>query len=324
MTAPTGASAAWPARVAVVGAGTMGSGFAEIFGGAGIPSVLADARPEAAEAGRAGACERARSAEERGMWAQGTAERVEANVSAAATLAEAVQAADLVLEAVTEDPGVKAAVYAEIEGAANRDAVIATNTSAIPIKQLASTLASPERFLGVHWFNPPQWVPSVELIPAPATAPDVVERVTAALVALGKRPTVVGDAAGFVGNRIQFAMFKEAVAIVEDGVATPEAVDEVVRNSFGFRLPFFGPFMIADMAGLDVYEGAYRALEEQFGPRFAAPRPITDMVAAGRVGTKVGAGYLDHDPDRVPEIIERRDASYAALSELLKRLSADM
>ena len=128
--------------------------------------------------------------------------------------------------------------------------MIATNTSAIPIRELAPALRSPERFVGTHWFNPPQWIPCVEVIAGPSTSPEVIAKTASLLTRLGKKPVVVGDAGGFVANRLQFAMYKEAVSIVADGVATPEQVDEVVRNSFGFRLPIFGPFMIADMAGL--------------------------------------------------------------------------
>ncbi len=291
----------------------MGSGFAEVFAGAGISAVLADASLERANEGRAAAVSRARDAEARGMWPAGTGDRVEGNLSAAGDIGEAASGAQLVLEAVTENPAVKAA----------GDSVVATNTSAIPIEQLAKSFGAPQRFLGAHWFNPPQWVPCVELIPSTRTDPEVVERLRSCLRALGKRAVVVGDAAGFVANRIQFAMFKEAAAVVEEGVASAEAVDEVVRSSFGFRLPFFGPFMIADMAGLDVYEGAYRALEENIGPHLAPPRAVTEMVAAGRVGTKVGAGYLEHDPARIREILERRDQAYAALGDLVRRMFPD-
>ena len=173
--------------------------------------------------------------------------------------------ADLVVEAVLERPDVKLAVYEEIERAAGDDTVIATNTSSIPIAELAAGLRRPNRFLGVHWFVPPLLVPCVEVIRTPSTDERVVEIVVEALTRLGKTPVVVGDGPGFVANRIQFAMFREAARIVEDGIAGPEQVDEVVRSSFGFRLPFFGPFTIADMAGLDVYADIYETLERGLG-----------------------------------------------------------
>jgi 3-hydroxybutyryl-CoA dehydrogenase len=299
----------------------MGSGFGELFAAIGIPTVVVDSTPERADAGRTGALERARHAEDEGWRAPGSADRVASCLGSATSAGEAARDADLVIEAVTEDPDVKLAVYREVEEAARPETVLATNTSAIPVAKLAQGLRRPERFLGTHWFNPPQWVPCVEVIAAPATEPEVVERVTALLTRAGKRPVPVGDGPGFVANRLQLAMFREAVAVVEAGLASPEAVDEVVRSSFGFRLPFFGPFLIADMAGLDTHAGAYRAIEAVLGPSWAPPTPVREMVEAGRLGTKVGKGYLPHDPERLPELLERRDAAYVALGRLLDRLA---
>jgi len=308
---------AWPRRVAIVGAGTMGSGIAEVLSGAGIATALVDAAPGAADRGRDGAVSRARAAEARGHWPAGTGDHVASCLTAATSIATAVADADLVLEVVTEDPTVKAAVYAQIEAAAPATAVLASNTSALPIGALAGSLARPERFLGVHWFNPPQWTPGVEVIPHAGTDPAVAEDVRSALAGLGKVAAIVGDGPGFVGNRIQFAMFREAAAVVAEGLATPEAVDDVVRSTFGFRLPLYGPFRIADMAGLDVYAGAYAALEEHLGERMSAPPEVTAHVAAGRTGTKAGAGYYEHDPATRDADLERRDVAYAALRAFL-------
>ena len=178
----------------------------------------------------------------------------------------------------------KLAVYAAIEAAADDDAVIATNTSSIPIAQLAAGLQRPGRFLGVHWFVPPLLVPCVEVIPTRTTDDRVVDEVVGALTRLGKTAvSSSGDGPGFVANRIQFAMFREAARIVEDGVATPEQVDEVVRSSFGFRLPFFGPFTIADMAGLDVYADIFDTLERGLGRDFLPVRPGLTSTLAGLI-----------------------------------------
>jgi 3-hydroxybutyryl-CoA dehydrogenase len=285
-----GGGAAWPRRAAVVGAGTMGGGFAQLLALAGVECVIADASPEAAEA----ACERA-VAEAAGFAAAGlmpedAASRIAERLRAADDVAGAAEGADVLFEAVTEDPTVKVEVLTAAEAALAPDAILATNTSAIPIAELAGALRHPERFLGVHWFNPALWVPCVELIAGPATSATAVDAMEALLRTLGKRPVRVGDGAGFVGNRIQFAMFREAALVVAEGLATAEQVDDVVRHSFGWRLPFLGPFQIADFAGLDVYAGAYRALEAAFGERLAAPALVEDMVAQGRLGVKSGAG----------------------------------
>ncbi|MBW3602954.1 MAG: 3-hydroxyacyl-CoA dehydrogenase family protein [Actinobacteria bacterium] len=175
----------------------------------------------------------------------------------------------------------------------------------------------PGRFLGTHWFNPPEWTPGVEVIPAGATDEQVVERTVAVLRAIGKRPTVVGDGPGFVANRLQSALFAEAVACVDDGLATPAQVDEVVRTTFGFRLPFFGPFQIADMAGLDVYREVFGTLEHGLGRRFRPPAALGRLVEADRRGTKNGAGFFDYTAGERERLLAERDRRYAALAGLL-------
>ena len=131
--------------------------------------------------------------------------------------------------------------------------------------------------------------------------------VVAVLERLGKVAVVVGDGPGFVANRIQFALFKEATQIVEDGLATPEQVDEVVRSSFGFRLPFFGPFAIADLAGLDVYADIYDTLERGLGDAFSTPALLREHVDRGEFGVKTGRGFLRLSPENAKALIERRD-----------------
>lgn len=163
----------WPRRVAILGAGTMGSGFAHVFALAGIPVSIADATPERSARARADLVDRLYGYEEQGLFRTGAAKAVEEAVDVAGSVAEAVAAADYMVEAVTEDPAVKARVFAEVEEAASTEAVIASNTSAIPIADLATSFREPSRFLGTHWFNPPQWIPGVEIIPSEQTAGEV-------------------------------------------------------------------------------------------------------------------------------------------------------
>jgi 3-hydroxybutyryl-CoA dehydrogenase len=312
----------WPKRVAVVGAGTMGVGIAHVFAVAGIPTALVDASPDRSEQARVHALELLERLEAIGcVDARGRA-RGEASLTAAGSIAEAVRDADLVAEAVVERPEVKLEAYEQVEAAAAADAVIATNTSSIPIALLASGLRRPERFLGVHWFVPPLLVPCVEVIAAPATDRRVVERIVDVLARLGKAPVSVGDGPGFVANRIQFAMFREAARIVEAGLATPAQIDDVVRSSFGFRLPFFGPFTIADMAGLDVYADIYATLERELGEEFRAPAVLTEHVANGEYGVKTGRGFLQIPPEQAAQLVERRDRAYHALSLLREEIEA--
>ncbi len=227
---------------------------------------------------------------------------------------------DLVFEAVPEDMDLKRDTLGACSGAAPPGAVIVSNTSSLPINDLAAFVGDQERFCGMHWFNPPEWTPGVEVIPARETTTETVERVVEFLRGIGKRPAVVGDGPGFVANRIQNALFLEAVRCVEEGLASPQEVDEVVRSCFGFRLPFFGPFQIADMAGLDVYESVLGVLEEGLGERFEAPETLRKLVEGGRTGTKSGAGFLEYTEEERDRLLIERDRRYAALNELLERL----
>jgi 3-hydroxybutyryl-CoA dehydrogenase len=317
-TLPVGALA-WPRRAAIVGAGTMGLGVAECWIAAGVAVTLVDAAPEQTRLAHARLAERVQKHATAGLVDPEVSARV-ASMAAADSIAGAVGDADLVFEAVFERIELKRQVYATIEAAARPTTLLASNTSSLPIDDLAAGLRHPQRFFGMHWFNPPEWTPGVELIPAQSTDPHAVSQARDFLLAIGKRPIVVGSGPGFVANRIQMALFREALACVDEGLASPEAVDEVVRSCFGFRLPFFGPFQIADMAGLDVYRDVFGILERGLGARFEAPASFVARVEQGQYGTKTGGGFFQYTPQEREQLLIARDRYYAALSELLAQL----
>jgi 3-hydroxybutyryl-CoA dehydrogenase len=300
----------------------MGIGIAHVLAVNGVRTAVVDATPELSAAGHARALQLLERLQSIGVIESDELARGAACLRPEPSIAAATRDADLIFEAVVEQAEVKQNVYAEIEAATADSAVIATNTSSIPIKLLASRLKRPCRFLGVHWFVPPLLVPCVEVIPSPTTDEHVVADVCDALERMRKSPVRVGDGPGFVANRIQFAMFKEAAMVVQEGLATPEQVDEVVRSSFGFRMPFFGPFTIADMAGLDVYADIYDTLRRGLGESFRVPAMLAERVDAGAFGVKTGAGFLDITEDQAVALIERRDRAYHALSLLREQLGA--
>ncbi|OLT23768.1 3-hydroxyacyl-CoA dehydrogenase [Pseudonocardia sp. CNS-139] len=310
-------------RIAVVGAGYMGGGIAQAFALAGHDVTLADSSAEVAEK----AVERLVAEGEKyaadGLFPDGAGAVLAQRLHAAPDAAAAVADAWYVTEAVFERIDVKHDVLRTICEAAPADAVIGTNTSAIPIAELAEAVTGPERFLGVHWMNPSYFVPCVEVIPTTRTDAAVVERVADLLREAGKQPTVVADTPGFVANRLQFALYKECTRMVEEGAATPAQIDEVVRNSFGFRLPFFGPFLISDIAGLDVYRASMATLERDLGERLAVPQALTDQVEAGRLGLKSGEGFFPHGPEDAERLRRYRDAGYAWLAALRAQLDAE-
>ncbi|GAA1757813.1 3-hydroxyacyl-CoA dehydrogenase family protein [Pseudarthrobacter sulfonivorans] len=301
---------------AVVGSGYMGGGIAQVLALHGYKVMLGDVDGETAERARVRLVEQAKDFEAHGLLPEGASKIIDANLAAAPSIEEAVAAADYIAEAVPEEPELKANILRRVSAAAPPHAIIGTNTSAIPIRELAPSVTGPERFLGVHWMNPAPFIPGVELIPGQETNPEVLDRAEQLIRSLGKTPARVADTPGFVANRLQFALYKEAAQIVDEGTATPEQIDAVVSNTFGFRLALFGPFAIGDMAGLDVYESAYRTLEKAYGERFAAPEALVAMVKDGNLGLKSGHGFLDVDPGNKTALLAYRDNAYARLSQL--------
>ncbi len=306
-------------RVAVVGAGYMGGGIAQVLAMAGLDVVIVDADPATTRRHLDRVRQEAESFEEQGLFDPGSASLVRANIRAADSLAEAVADVDLVEEAVLEQPEIKGPVLRSIEQAARPDAVIGSNTSTIPIGGLAANLERTGRFLGVHFSNPAPFIPGVELITHAGTEEPVIQAVEALIARTGKLSARVNDKAGFVLNRLQYVLLKEAFNLVEDGVATAEDVDIIVRTTFGYRLPFFGPFAIADMAGLDVYAAGFRTLEEHYGDRLAPPTMLTDLVNAGQFGVKQGGGLVIPAGDQAA-LIAYRNKVYARLGQLLREL----
>lgn len=306
--------------VAVIGSGYMGGGIAQVFALGGHRVVLGDVDATTAREARTRLVAQAGQFEAQGLFPDGAGDVVEANLAAADSIEEAVSHAAFVTEAVPEDLAVKTAVLTRISDALAPDAIVGSNTSAIPISRLSTALSAPERFLGVHWMNPAPFIPGVELISGLATSAATFETVETLIQRLGKVTVRVADAPGFVANRLQFALYKEASRIVEEGTASAAEVDVVVSNTFGFRLALFGPFAIGDMAGLDVYDASYATLETAFGERFASPVPLRSAVKSGNVGTKSGGGILGINPDEVPALLAYRDAAYAHLSRLRSAL----
>lgn len=305
---------------AVVGGGYMGGGIAQMLARAGYAVRIADVSAEAAVTARERLIREAFEFEADDLFPVGAAETIADGIVAASTIAEAVQGAEIIEEAVPEILEVKGPTLAAISADALPDALIGSNTSTIAISALAHSVVQPERFLGVHFSNPAPFIPGVELIPHAGTSEDALHRARAVVTAVGKESAVVSDVTGFVINRLQYALFHEATQLVEEGVASAEDIDIMVRTTFGFRLPFFGPFAIADMAGLDVYANCYTSLQTSFPERFATPRVLNELVESGRHGTKSGGGFLNTPADRVPELVQYRNRAYAEMSKLLEEL----
>ncbi|MGO1198971.1 MAG: 3-hydroxyacyl-CoA dehydrogenase family protein [Dermabacteraceae bacterium] len=307
--------------IAIVGSGYMGGGIAQIFAKAGFSVLIADQSAEVAAKAYDRLVEEARGFEERSLFPAGSAAAIEQNLSPALSVEDAVAAADLVIEAVFEDVAVKTAVLQQISAAARPTTIIGTNTSTISVNTLKAAVSHPERFMNIHFFNPAPFIPGAELVASDETEDSVVTAVVEVLRRAGKRPAVVGDTPGMVVNRIQYAMLSEAFRVVEEGVASMEAIDTLIRNSFGFRLGLVGPFSIVDQAGVDIYASCYGILEEAFGERMATPEYLTTAVSDGVKGTKVGRGLLgDYGDEDLAAMREYRDRAYVQMALLQDEL----
>jgi 3-hydroxybutyryl-CoA dehydrogenase len=303
-------------RAVVLGGGTMGLGIAQVLAVAGIEVALCDASLTLTRNAVTRLQQRTRMQVDSGLRELEDMNSV-AGVYGCFPPEDAVASTDLVCEAAPEDLPLKRSLLHSVSRAAPAETVIATNTSSFPIDELAEHVDHPERFLGLHWFSPPEWVPGVEVIAGSSTAPEVVQGCHRLLRRLGKCPTDVASSPAFVANRIQMALFLEAVSCVEDCLASAEQVDEIVRSTFGFRLPNYGPFQIADMAGLDVYLSVLRTLQDGVGARFAPPPRLVELVEQGRFGTKTGAGFGEYSADEADQLMRHRDTRYAAMARFL-------
>ncbi|GAB7538122.1 3-hydroxyacyl-CoA dehydrogenase family protein [Burkholderia sp. 3C] len=308
--------------IAVVGTGYMGGGIAQCLALTGRKVYLTDADPLRAQQARTRLLEESAAFEKAALFPEGSTALLETHLVAADSIEAVGHEVDYVAEVVPENLDLKLSVLKRIEAAVRPDCIIASNTSAIPIHEMARALETPQRLFGVHWMNPAPFVPAVEIIPGKDTPEAMLEAAETLVQEAGKVTARVADVAGFVANRLQFALFKEAVAVVEEGLATPEDVDKVVSNSFGFRLALFGPFAIADMAGLDVYAASYTSLEKQYGPRFTVPAGLKARVEAGDFGLKSGGGFLGIAPDAAKPLAAYRNRAYQSLMQLRKTLGA--
>ena len=304
---------------AVIGSGYMGGGIAQSLALSGADVRIADVDLDVARGNRDRLIAEAGQFAADALFPADAAEVIAERVRAA-TIEDAVDGAAFIEEAVPEKIEIKHETLRRISQAADPAAIIGSNTSTILIGSLAEAVTEPARFLGVHFSNPAPFIPGVELIPHAGTDEAVLPVVEGIVGATGKETARVKDATGFVLNRLQYALFHEATQLVDEGVATPSDIDTIVRTTFGFRLPFFGPFAIADMAGLDVYKFCYESLQTGFPERFATPKILEDLVNAGKLGTKSGAGFLDVPAERIPELVAYRNRAYVAMKRLVDEL----
>jgi 3-hydroxybutyryl-CoA dehydrogenase len=279
-------------RVAVVGAGTMGSGIAHVFAQHGWDTLLVDTAPTALERARQTiAANLDRQVKKGTLTPEQKAATLDRLVTAPA-LDGRLGGPELVVEAATEQRETKFAIFRELDRAAPPEALLATNTSSISITAIAAQTTRPGLVIGMHFMNPVPVMPLVEIIRGLDTSDATTGRAVAIAQALGKTPVEVRDAPGFVSNRVLMPMINEAIFCVMEGVATPDAVDTVMK--LGMNHPL-GPLALADLIGLDVCLAILEVLHRDLGDDKYRPCPLLrTMVAAGRLGRKSGRGFFDY------------------------------
>jgi 3-hydroxybutyryl-CoA dehydrogenase len=278
--------------VAVLGAGTMGRGIAQVAATSGFTTRLYDVSGDVLATGGAAARAGIAKLESKGKLDAAAAAAARERLQALPDLASAVTGADLVIEAIPERLDWKRELYARVEPLLSSYALLASNTSSLPIRQLALELARPERFLGLHFFNPVPVMRLLEIVVGPRTEPAAVDAARSLADRLGKDAIVVNDSPGFATSRLGVAIGLEAIRMLEEGVAEAADIDRAME--LGYAHPM-GPLRLTDLVGLDVRLGIAEALERELGPRFAPPRLLRDKVAAGELGKKTGRGFYAWD-----------------------------
>jgi 3-hydroxybutyryl-CoA dehydrogenase len=277
-------------RVGVVGGGTMGAGIVHALLAAGTPVVLVEADERAVETAVGRVRTSLQGAERRGKLS-GTVDDVLAGLTAA-TGPDALAESDLVIEAVPESPELKRRLLPGVEAVLRPSAVLATNTSSLSIDGLGEALARPERFVGMHFFNPVPASALVEVVRGAATLPEVTGAAHDVARRLGKQSVEVADRPGFATSRLGVLVGLEAIRMVEEGVASPEDIDTAMV--LGYKHPM-GPLRLGDLVGLDVRLGIAEYLAGELGERFEPPALLRQMVAEGRLGKKAGQGFYTWD-----------------------------
>ena len=285
-------------RIAVIGAGLMGHGIAQVFALAGHDVTITDTDAPTLASARDRILTNLRDL--------GDDVTAVERVRICTGLAEAVAEADFIVEAVREDLGVKQQLFANIEHAARPDAILASNTSVIPITAIMGGLENRARALGAHWWNPPYLVPLVEVIATEWTAPAAIDFTLKLHADIGKTPVRVNkDVPGFVGNRLQHALWREAISLVENDICDAETVDTVIKAAFGRRLAVLGPLENADLVGTDLTLAIHRTVLPAIDARPGPSPYLEKLVAQGKLGMKTGEGFRTWTPEQQAELRAR-------------------
>jgi 3-hydroxybutyryl-CoA dehydrogenase len=296
--------------IAVIGAGLMGHGIAQVFALQGFSVRLTDIQPDILDSAVHNVRANLNLLAEHGIVGKEDIESTLARIETGTQMDQAVSGADFVIEAVIEDLSLKQKIFRELDAICPRETILASNTSVISITEIAADTVSKGRVVGTHFWNPPYLIPLVEVVRTKDTTAEVMDRTMDLLTSAGKHPVRVDkDVPGFVGNRLQHALWREAISIVAQGIADAATVDECVKYGFGLRLPVLGPMENADLVGTDltlaIHDYILRHIERSPGPS----QMLKDLVDRGDLGFKSGQGFQSWSPEEI-EATHKRLKTY--------------
>jgi len=306
--------------VAVVGAGTMGPGMAAMFAAHGFDVRVADVKSEVLDRAPGTVDVVLKTLVGGGFLPRADADAAPSRLTYTVDVDAAVSGAEFVVEAIPERLDVKQRFFAEIEPRVAEATILASNTSGLPITKLGEAVKRPGRVVGMHWSNPPHLIPVIEIIRGAQTDDATVAATREVVERLAMLPVVVRrDVPGFVENRILYAIMREALHLLEEGIATPEDIDTITKWGIGYKLAVIGPLELLDVAGLDIYHSVASYLNADLSSRADVSPLVQQKVAAGELGLKTGKGLFSYTPQGIPPLMQRRMqllvASRKALSQ---------
>lgn len=310
-------------KVAVIGAGVMGSGIAEVFARAGYRVGLYSRSEATLRRAREAVAATQTLLVRRGLLDADAARAAAERIVPTSSFEKALRDAAFVSESVPEGTALKVELLRRAEQLIAPTALLTTNTSGLSISEMGASLAHPERFLGLHWFNPASLMPVVEVVQGRSTSREAADRVTALAQQIGKIPVRVSrDIPGFLINRLQYALLREAFHLVQEGVARAEDIDTAVRACLGLRWAVLGPMQLADLAGLDTVFSVSGYLLQHLSQSTGVPPLIRSLVESGRLGGKTGGGVFEYPDGVLTRVIGQRDEMLLSLQETLGLLPA--
>jgi len=307
----------------MIGAGTMGAGMGLCFAQAGYEVVLYDVKDEQLEWARERISNSQKVLVAEELVTIEDAQAAWDRIAATTDLAQALDGVEYVLEAAPESLELKQDLFQEMETLCPPDTILATNTSGLSITEIASVCRHPERVGGMHWANPAEIVPLVEVIRGAETSDNTIDVIYRVTEKLGKVPVRVNkDVPGFASNRLQFAVLREALYLVQEGIVSPEDVDRTLKNGVGFRYPWLGPLETADLGGLDTFHSVAQYLLPALSTMQSTPDFFDELVEEGKLGIKTGEGFYDYQSISRDEVLRKRDLYFIRQLKLIREIKS--